>query len=161
MQNGGAEMTIKIKKSQTADTRTCDYKDVTRDTLLASSIQHIEDVQAGFRFFLAKMMIAAARHDHTKRSHIGMFHKDFITGFETQDWYDMHKRVERHHLGTSTPDGIKDDVNLIDVFEHIVDCVMAGMGRSGSVYPMSVSNEVLQKALQNTADMLQKEIEVV
>lgn len=151
---------IVIKKSATADTRTCDFRSVSIETLKKSSEQHIKDVRQGMEFFAHLLDLAAYRHDHTKLTHIEIFHKDFIGGFETQDWYAMHKKVERHHLGTSTPDGIKDDVNLIDVLEHVVDCVMAGMGRSGSVYPMKVSSEVLQKALQNTADMLQREIKV-
>ena len=153
-------MTITINTSKTADTRSCDFKNVSEDTLLESSIQHILDVHKGFRYFIEKMLNAAKNHDHTKLSHTKMFHNDFITGFETDDWYRFHKETERHHLGTSTPDGIKDDVDLIDVLEHIIDCVMAGMGRTQKVYPMKVSNEVLQKALQNTADKLQAEIVV-
>ncbi len=151
---------IKIQQSKTADTRTCDFRNVSLETLLASSHQHIVDVREGMEFFVKLLKVASYRHDHTKISAIEMFHRDFIGGFATQDWYDMHKKEERHHLGTATPDGIKDDVNLIDVIEHVVDCVMAGMGRSGSVYPMSVSNEVLQKALQNTADLLQRAVVV-
>jgi hypothetical protein len=154
-------MTINIKKSATDDTRTCDYKSVSQEDLLLSSRQHIDDVREGMLFLLHKLVKAAAQHDYTKIQAIELFHKDFVTGFETQDWYSMHKQVERHHIGESTPDGVKDDVNLIDVIEHVVDCVMAGMGRSGSVYPMNVSSEVLQRAVQNTADMLQREIEVV
>lgn len=153
-------MSIVIKKSATADTRTCDFKNVSIETLEASSHQHIRDVQKGMEFFIDLLRMHGENHDWTKLSRIDLFHKDFVTGFETQEWYTMHKEVERHHLGTSTPDGIKDNITLIDVLEHVVDCVMAGMGRSGSVYPMSVSNEVLQKALQNTADLLQKQIVV-
>ena len=36
---------ISIQQSQTADTRTCDYANVTKETLLASSKQHISDVR--------------------------------------------------------------------------------------------------------------------
>lgn len=35
---------IEIEKSQTADTRTCDFKNVSVDTLAHSSMQHIRDV---------------------------------------------------------------------------------------------------------------------
>jgi len=38
---------ITIQQSQTADTRTCDYTKVTKETLLASSRQHIGDVGSG------------------------------------------------------------------------------------------------------------------
>jgi len=37
---------IVIRKSETADTRTCDFANVTKETLLKSSVQHIGDVPA-------------------------------------------------------------------------------------------------------------------
>lgn len=40
-------MTIRIKTSGTADTRTCDFKNVSKKTLLDSSVQHIADVRRG------------------------------------------------------------------------------------------------------------------
>lgn len=48
-----------------------------------------------------------------------------------------------------------------DVLEMLFDCVSAGMTRSGSVYPIEISNEILQKAVSNTVDYLIKHIEVV
>jgi len=42
----------------------------------------------------------------------------------------------------------------------LFDCVSAGMTRSGSVYPIEISNEILQKAVINTVDYLVKHIEV-
>jgi len=59
-----------------------------------------------------------------------MFYKDFKNDFKTQDWYELHKNKERHHL--SVESGIPSDVNLIDVIEFLIDGVMAGMARSGS-----------------------------
>ena len=61
----------------------------------------------------------------------------------------MHCQTERHHLNEHCPD----DVNLIDVIEMICDCVCAGMARSGSVYPVTISSEILQKAVENTVNM--------
>ena len=40
---------IYIKKSQNADTRTCDWSKVTKETLLSDSKQHISDVKQGMR----------------------------------------------------------------------------------------------------------------
>jgi hypothetical protein len=50
------------------------------------------------------------------------------------------------------------DINLVDVIEMVVDCVMAGMARSGEVYDIKVKNDVLQTALKNTVDELKKKI---
>lgn len=150
---------ICITKSQTADTRTCDFTNVTEETLLASSKQHLGDVRKGFDFFIEKMNESCTHHDHDKISDIAGFHCDFITGFKQTTWWDNHKKVNRHHIAVD--DGIRDDVNLIDVMDFIVDCVMAGMGRSGSVYPLALPDTLLQKAFQNTVEMLKNQIKVL
>jgi hypothetical protein len=150
---------IEIKKSTCADTRSCDWSKVTKEQLLQQSKQHIADVYHAISFFQDMLFIVKYDHDYTKISHIDEFHKDFSCGFKTQDWYDMHKATERHHL--ETPDGIRDDVNLIDVLECVADCVMAGMGRSGSVRPSNISDETLRKALNNTMDLLASQVVVV
>lgn len=66
--------------------------------------------------------------------------------------------LNRHHL--NEPDGIREDVNLVDVLDFIADCVMAGMARSGSVYPLELPNELLQKAFQNTVELLKSNVQV-
>lgn len=149
---------IKIKKSTTADTRSCDYTKVSKEELLASSVQHIDDVAAALEFFVDKLREAAAMHDFDKVSDIEGFHRDFLTGFKQQTWYSKHKQVNRHHL--LADDGIPTDVNLIDVIEMISDVVMAGMGRTGEVYPMDISPELLQIAFANTVALLKKQVEV-
>jgi len=149
---------IKIKKSQTADTRTCDVSTVTKETLEKSSIQHIFDVVAGMKFFQNMMMRAAFSHDLDKLTEINQFHADFVTKFEQTTWWDNHRKINRHHLNAD--DGVPEDVNLVDVIEHVVDCVMAGMGRSGSVYPLSLKPEVLERAFQNTVELLKRNVEV-
>jgi hypothetical protein len=58
------------------------------------------------------------------------------------------------------PDGVPEDVNLIDVLDMITDCVMAGMGRTGTVYPLNIPPEVLMKAFQNTVELLKSQIVV-
>lgn len=149
---------ITIEKSATADTRTCDYTQVTKETLLKSSVQHIEDVQEALRFFMGKLLDAATNHDPDKISDIDGFHRDFVTGFKQTTWWDEHRRLNRHHL--QQEDGIPADVNLIDVLDFIADCVMAGMGRSGSVYPLQLPPELLERAFQNTVMMLKNEVVV-
>ena len=42
----------------------------------------------------------------------------------------------------------------------IADCVMAGMARSGSVYPLNIKPEVLQTAFENTVKLLKENVTV-
>ena len=149
---------ITIKPSPTADTRTCDWSTVTKEQLLESSEQHIEDVSNGLALFWRMLHVYAMCHDHDKLSDIDGFHRDFQTGFKQTTWWDNHRKVNRHHL--NVPDGVPDDVNLIDVLDHITDCVMAGMARSGSVYELSLPDELLQRAFANTVELLKKNVQV-
>lgn len=150
---------IQIKKSPTADTRTCDFANTSKETLLASSRQHIVDVRNGLEFFIGKTIEAMNVHDHDKISDIDGFHRDFVTGFVKTEWWDKHRKINRHHLMQA--DGVPEDVNLIDVLDMIADCVMAGMARSGSVYPLNLDPDVLMRAFQNTIEMLKANVEVV
>ena len=89
---------IVIRKSLTADTRSCDYSQVTKEQLLKSSFQHINDVRLGFWFIKELINIASKNHDEDKISGIDWFHNDFITGFKQTGWYDNHRKINRHHL---------------------------------------------------------------
>jgi hypothetical protein len=149
---------IEIEKSETADTRTCDYAHVSKETLLASSKQHIRDVREAHQFFSRKIAEAMLAHDTDKITDIDGFHRDFLTGFTVTEWWDRHRTLNRHHL--QQDDGIPADVNLIDVLDFIADCVMAGMARSGSVYPLQLSPGLLELAFQNTVTLLKAQVVV-
>lgn len=149
---------IEIQKSQTADTRTCDFANVSRQVLLESSVQHIGDVREALGFFVARLLDASKRHDTDKITDIDGFHADFVTGFVQTGWWDRHRGLNRHHL--QQEDGIPANVNLIDVLDFIADCVMAGMARSGSVYALQLPPELLERAFQNTVEMLKAEVVV-
>ena len=149
---------IKISKSATADTRTCDFTNVSKETLLASSKQHISDVRLALDFFMAQCCKAGQNHDTDKLTDIDGFHADFVTGFKETGWWDRHRRLNRHHL--QQEDGIPADVNLIDVLDFISDCVMAGMARSGSVYELKLPPELLERAFQNTVELLKSQVVV-
>lgn len=151
-------MTITISKSETADTRTCDYTNVKRATLLISSQQHIRDVQQALRFFGQIVERAAVVHDFDKISDIDGFYRDFVTGFTATGWWDRHRALNRHHL--MQPDGVPIDVNLVDVLDFISDCVMAGMARSGSVYDLKLPAGLLDEAFQNTVMLLTNQVVV-
>jgi hypothetical protein len=149
---------IQIRKSQTADTRTCDYANVTKETLLASSRQHIGDVRVALDFFVGKLVDAGTVHDADKLTDIDGFHADFLTGFQRTEWWDRHRKLNRHHLNND--DGVPDDVNLIDVLDYIADCVMAGMARSGSVYEITLTTETMERAFENTVELLKSQVVV-
>lgn len=150
---------IEIFPSPNADTRTCDFANTTKETLLRSSQQHIQDVQKALQFFRVLLFIASKNHDTDKLTDIDGFHADFITGFKQTGWWDRHRKLNRHHL--TQEDGIPEDVNLIDVLDFIADCVMAGMARSGSVYELKLPPELLERAFQNTVERLKREVVVV
>lgn len=154
----GRDSVIYIKKSQTADTRTCDFANIGKQTLLDSSHQHIADVRAALGYFRALLWKQGKVHDHDKISDIDSFHADFVTGFKQTDWWDRHRKINRHHL--IEPDGVPEDVNLVDVLDMIADCVMAGMARSGSVYPLNIDPQVLMSAFQNTVTLLKANVQV-
>ena len=149
---------ITINKSETADTRTCDYAQVTKTQLRSSSEQHIKDVKMAMDFFEELLTDASIFHDDDKIDQLDHFHADFLTGFKETGWWDNHRKITRHHL--LQEDGIPKDVNLIDVLEMIADCVMAGMARSGNVYSLEINPDVLMKAFNNTADLLKNQVEV-
>jgi hypothetical protein len=151
---------IEIKKSPTADTRTCDVTKVERQQLLDSSRQHIADVAKAMAFFSSKLFAAAAEHDYDKLTEIDWFYDDFKNkfAFGSTGWWDNHRKIHRHHLGQA--DGVPEDVNLLDVLEYIADCVMAGMARSGEVYALEMSDELLQKAFVNTVCLLKDQVRV-
>jgi len=149
---------IEISKSPTADSRTCDFTKVSVEQLYRSSHQHILDVRRALAFFGYLLDDAAARHDFDKLSDIAGFHGDFATGFMVTDWWDRHRKLNRHHLLQA--DGVPEDVNLIDVLDMVADCVMAGMARSGSVYPLDLPTDVLVRAFNNTVELLKANVKV-
>lgn len=148
---------IHVKPSPTADTRTCDFANVSKDTLLASSKQHIYDVRKALDFFMAKVCEAGQNHDPDKLTDIDGFHADFVTGFKQTGWWDRHRKLNRHHL--TMADGIPEDVNLIDVLDHIADCVMASKAR-GSNFPIVLPGDLLERAFQNTVELLKTQVVV-
>lgn len=149
---------ITIQPSPTADTRTCDFANVSKETLLASSKQHIHDVRKALDFFMAKVCEAGQNHDPDKLTDIDGFHADFVTGFKQTGWWDRHRQLNRHHIDHQ--DGIRDDVNLIDVLDHIADVVMARMGRGGEFTPVQLPPELLQRAVENTIALLKQQVVV-
>ena len=152
---------IIIKKSPTADTRSA-TEIVSKDTLLASSHQHIDDVRRAIYFMVNRLLEIADRHDWTKIDGIDQFHKDFSdtqnfkSDFKKMEWFNRHVPSERPHVNDCCPD----DVNLLDLLERIADIACAGMARTGKIYDDTLSPEILTKAYSNTVKLIKDNIEV-
>lgn len=147
---------IEVMKSPTADSRTANGP-VTEDELRKSTRSHQSDVTKGLEFIAQMLKDKGPRHDHTKFENIEDFCAALNSGhIKDTDWYTKHITEERHHLKSNVPD----DVNLADVIEHIVDCTMAGLTRSGDVYDVDLDPEVLQLAVNNTVKLIKKNTHV-
>ena len=150
-----------IFKNPNGDTRTASKNVSFKDFQIAND-SHISDVYSVMINLALRVAKAGKEHDNTKKSEEELFYKNFLstintgTNFVEDEWYQLHINSERHHLLSRCPD----DVNLIDVLEMIADCVCAGLARSGEVRALEINNDILQKAVKNTVDMLVKEIRV-
>jgi len=149
---------IAVQHNPTADTRTCDYTKVTKDELEAASVAHIREVYLGLRFLQECLEERARLHDWDKVSKEGLEHffSDFQTGFKETGWYKKHLAETRHH--PTIEGGLREDINLIDVLEQIVDSVMAGMARSGEVRLEPIAADVLERAYANTIELMKAEV---
>jgi hypothetical protein len=150
---------IYIKKSPTADTRSCDVSTVSKEQLKLASEMHIGDVQRALDYFRARLEQAGLDHDFDKLESLDKFYSDFQTSFQQHEWWDNHRAVNRHHL--QKPDGIPEDVDLIDVLEMIADCVMAGMARTGEVYNITIDPIVLMAAFTNTVEKVKSKTVII
>lgn len=151
---------LKIKKSENADTRSA-KGNVSKEDLIKNSLLHIKDVINVGNWFADLLKEQVLKHDYTKIKYIDMFYKDFTSGmqgkaFKELKWYQKHL-TERHHLNDKCPE----DVNLIDVLEMVIDCSVAGLARSGEIYPIKIKNEVLQKAVENTKNLIVNNVEII
>jgi len=147
---------IEITREPNADSRTAKVE-LNKEDLRAATDRHIGHVYKGLDWFASLLHEAGEYHDKTKKIKFDKFFEALKSGkIKESDWYQSHITKERHHLISNVPD----DVNLIDVLEHLVDCVMAGLSRSGEIYDIDLSNEVLQKAHKNTVELLKKNIKV-
>lgn len=145
---------VYIRKNTLGDTRTAEHMPTRYEFDLSNSL-HVVDVKQLTKSFCDEMIGRISYHDWTKKSepYATMFYDDMKANIEEgkepftdMEWYKLHVNLERHHLNDRVPD----DVDLIDVIERLVDCVSAGMARSGSVYDVTVPDDVLQKAVANT-----------
>ena len=155
---------VKIKKNVLGDTRTA-TRVPTFYEMVDSNKDHIDDVAKMMSEIALDIKSVGVNHDKTKVEdpYKSMFYRELcatiegkMDNFTDGEWYPMHCKTERHHLNEYCPK----DVNLIDVLEMICDCVCAGMARTGSIYSVSISDDVLRKAFDNTVQMCINSLEI-
>ena len=152
---------IKIKKNPNGDTRTAP-KNVSFEDFQEANDMHISDV-SDVMYELSRMIDnRGMNHDCTKKFQEKLFYDNFLstinkgTDFTKDEWYQIHINAERHHLLSKCPN----DVNLIAILEMIVDCICAGLSRSGEVRPMEINDDILHKAIDNTVELIKSVVEV-
>lgn len=152
---------IEIKKNPNGDTRTAP-KGVTFEQFQEANDMHIEDVKEVMHALSRFVDMAGREHDFTKKSRERMFYRDFVdtqengADFLNGEWYQLHVKAERHHLLSNCPS----DVNLIDVLEMIADCTCAELSRSGEIRDLEIDNDILNRAVKNTAEMIKNMVTV-
>lgn len=153
---------IIIESTPNADSRTA-TGELDKETILEDTKKHIAGVRDTLYAISDEIRIIANNHDHTKISHFNQFFEDFSkhrldpdnVNFKQLPWWKIHI-TERHHLNDRCPE----NVDLLDVLEMIVDCVCAGKARTGDVYPIELSDDILQRAVKNTQKLLETNIRV-
>ena len=155
---------ITVYKNTNGDSRVAKIEP-TIEAFQEANKDHIVDVTALMKQVCIQLEEQARHHDWTKceEPYQTMFYRDLCsavtdhTNFVEGEWYKAHITEERHHLNSRVPD----DVNLFDVLEMLVDCCVAGKARNAeNVYAPSLSDDVLQKAFQNTFDILCDAVDV-
>jgi len=152
-------MVIDIKKSPNADSRTAKGA-VSFEDFSKATDMHRDDVNRMMQEIARMIIEAGDKHDWTKKERELEFYKSFTSAkeqgkdFKKDDWYKYHTQTERHHIKSY----VHDDINLIDVIEMICDCCCAGMARSGKVYDIDIDPKVLQKAFDNTTELVLSKI---
>lgn len=153
---------IKIKETR----HCCDTRErsslLTEKMVERETLYHIEAVNKCARWFNKELIKRTKKHDSTK---LGSYLTNYTLALKTNfvdvdfkrlSWWYIHTHEERHHLNDRCPY----DVNMFDVMEMIFDGVSAGLARNGRVDNVSISSEVLQKAINNTVSLLVKQIKV-
>ncbi len=130
-----------------------------KDKLLKDVVQHREDVSSVMDMISEHLQDIGMEHDWTKIAYFDDFARDTLErqdtpDFKDREWYNIHTEYERHHINSRIPV----DVDLFDVLECIVDCIVAGKTRSGTVnhdfliLPQSVINNAYWNTVKKIED---------
>lgn len=147
---------IKIKKTNNPE-----YGYEHKEELLAETKQHIHDVGQVMSMIGCELADRGDLHDWTKLDFFDEFAKDTLERLDTpdfkeRDWYKIHTGMERHHINAHIPE----NVDLIDILEMVVDCIVAGKRRTGYVNPyyLILRGDILEKAYWNTVKKIDSHV---
>ena len=157
--------TVYVTADKDGDTRTAEWMPTIARFNNANAL-HADDVKTCMSSFAEVIINRGGRHDFTKLEdpYRTQFYNDFrdkmegrLDDFTKGQWYQNHVNKERHHLLDRAPE----DVNFVDVIEMICDVVCAGKARTGEAKMPDLSAELLQKAYENTFNMVNDSVKIV
>lgn len=142
---------VQITKTPLLSTSGEGNPDTDPGDLLKEVHAHIKAVQDLMSLLTKQAEEQVRQHDSTKHDHLEEYVRDYSTRGDGKNhwWSEVHNVTERHHL----PDEI-DDLNIVDLMEHICDTVAAGLARDGKYRPERIDPDKLQRIVDNTVTML-------
>ena len=142
-----------MRKVIVKKTENPEYGYNSKEQLLRDTNQHRQDVGNVLGELSLYLFERGVAHDWSKLAFFEQFSQDTLERQDTPDfksrpWYKIHTTKERHHINANVPE----DVDLIDLLEMIVDCVVAGKTRSGEVNNdfLILKDNILEDAYWNT-----------
>lgn len=142
-----------MRKVVVKKTENPEYGYNSKEQLLRDTNQHRQDVGKVLGELSLYLFERGVAHDWSKLAFFEQFSQDTLERQDTPDfksrpWYKIHTTKERHHVNANVPE----DVDLIDLLEMIVDCVVAGKTRSGEVNNdfLILKDNILDDAYWNT-----------
>lgn len=142
-----------MRKVVVKKTENPEYGYNSKEQLLRDTNQHRQDVGKVLGELSLYLFERGVAHDWSKLAFFEQFSQDTLERQDTPDfksrpWYKIHTTKERHHVNANVPE----DVDLIDLLEMIVDCVVAGKTRSGEVNNdfLILKEDILEDAYWNT-----------
>lgn len=150
--------TVFVKKTNNPE---YGYED--KEELLMDTIHHIDDVRKVLTSLSFELVDRGDYHDWSKLEYFDNFAQDTLErqdtpDFKQREWYKIHTTEERHHINARVPE----KVNLIDLLEMQVDCIVAGKTRSGAVDDrfLEIPDNVLKEAYWNTIELIKENVKV-
>ncbi len=157
-------MTGKVNEMRTVTVKKTENPEegyTSKEQLLKDTRQHRHDVC----LVLSEMSLYLERigvfHDWSKIEYFDQFAKDALErqdtpDFKKREWYKIHTTEERHHINARVPE----KVNLFDLLEMQVDCIIAGLTRAGAVDDkfLEIPEEVLHEAYWNTVEYIKNHV---
>lgn len=149
---------VKVKKTSNPE-----YGYESKEQLYNETQQHRHDVSKVMSCVSDELRYMGMCHDWSKIEYFDQFAQDTLErqdtpDFKSRSWYKVHTTQERHHINANVPE----KVNLFDLLEMIVDCIIAGKTRAGMVDNkfIEIPDEVLKEAYWNTVEYITGHVEL-